>query len=85
MLCVTPRAVSYGVPVTLHAGEWPTENGLNTLANVDFGWRELGASRIGHGIALRSDKDIATTVYAMKQSSKEKKKPVTIEVNKNIS
>ena len=76
------RAVSHGVPVTIHAGEWPTENGLNTLENVEFAWRKLKANRIGHGIALRADTNLERTVDEMRQDSEERKQqcPLTIEV-----
>ena len=69
--------------MTIHAGEWPTENGLNTLENVEFAWRELKARRIGHGIALRADKNLARTVEEMRRDSEEGKhqNPLTIEVN----
>ena len=77
------RASSCGVPVTIHAGEWPTEDGLNTLENVEFAWRHLNARRIGHGIALRADKNLAKTVEEMQCISalNEHKNPLTIEVN----
>ena len=77
------RASSCGVPVTIHAGEWPTEEGLNTIENVEFAWRKLNARRIGHGIALRADKTLAKTVDEMQCFSpqNEHKNPLTLEVN----
>ena len=63
------RAASKGVPITAHAGEWPTEDGLNTLENVHFAWKELNARRIGHGIALRADADLEKTVQEMRRQS----------------
>ena len=76
------RASSYGVPVTIHAGEWPTEGGLNTIENVHFAWRELNVRRIGHGIALRADEDLKKTILEMKShlGSEGELKPITIEV-----
>lgn len=77
------RAVSYGVPVTIHAGEWPTENGLNTLKNVTFAWRKLKANRIGHGIALRADENLEKTVGEMRElysEQGEQNNPLTVEV-----
>ena len=76
------RASSYGVPVTIHAGEWPTEGGLNTIENVHFAWRELNVRRIGHGIALRADPDFEKTIIEMKRhlGSEGELKPITIEV-----
>ena len=49
------EAVNLGVPVTVHAGEWPekTVGGVTpSVENVGFAVR-AGAKRIGHGIALR--------------------------------
>ena len=76
------RASSYGVPVTIHAGEWPTEGGLNTIENVHFAWRELNVRRIGHGIALRADEDFEKTILEMKShlGNEGELKPITIEV-----
>ena len=76
------RAASKGVPITAHAGEWPTEDGLNTLENVQFAWKKLNARRIGHGIALRADADLENTVQEMRRQSDntENKTPITIEV-----
>ena len=79
------RAVSCGVPVTIHAGEWPTENGLNTLENVKFAWKELKARRIGHGIALRADSNLAETVMEITRDYEEGSapNPLTIEVRRH--
>ena len=75
-------ASSYGVPVTIHAGEWPTEGGLNTIENVHFAWRELGVRRIGHGIALRAEEDLEKTILEMKDylGNEGELRPITIEV-----
>lgn len=45
------RAKEYGIPITVHAGEWPDIK-FNTIRNVEFAVKTLGALRIGHGIAL---------------------------------
>ena len=68
--------------MTIHAGEWPTENGLNTLKNVTFAWRKLKANRIGHGIALRADENLEKTVGEMRSYSEqgEQNNPLTVEV-----
>ena len=53
------EALKLGVPVTLHAGEWPevvTENaaGVTTIPSVEnLRYAATRARRIGHGIALR--------------------------------
>ena len=54
------EALELGVPVTLHAGEWPevvTENaggGVITIPSVEnLRYAATRARRIGHGIALR--------------------------------
>ena len=77
------RASSNGVPTTVHAGEWPTENGLNTLRNVEFAWKHLKTRRIGHGIALRADENLEQTVKEMRLQSEQtgRKNPITIEVS----
>lgn len=57
------KAQELGVPVTIHAGEWPEVH--NTLANVGYAFNHLKVTRIGHAIALRSDvqlvKDMASS------------------------
>lgn len=42
-------ARSHGFPITVHAGE------RGSVANVEYAVRELGASRVGHGIAAAND------------------------------
>ena len=66
------KAQNMGVPVTIHAGEWPEK--FNSLSNVKFAIEQLKVQRIGHGITLRSDLD-----YLKNLSSKNS---VTIEVLK---
>jgi adenosine deaminase len=41
------RAVSLGLPMTVHAGEWVPEGGTNLVSAV-----RAGASRIGHALVL---------------------------------
>lgn len=53
------RALELGVPVTIHAGEFP-DNPLkkgSNAKNVEFALKS-GAKRIGHGIAIGSDKNL---------------------------
>ena len=64
------RAQNLGVPITIHAGEWPEK--FNSLSNVKFAIEQLKVQRIGHAITLRSDLD-----YLKNLSTK---KAVTIEV-----
>ncbi len=52
------KARSLGVPLTIHAGEWPEK--FDTIKNVDFAVKNLKASRIGHGITMRSDLPLLT-------------------------
>ena len=47
------KAQNLGVPVTIHAGEWPEK--FNSLENIKFAIDHLKVQRIGHGITLRSD------------------------------
>lgn len=44
------EAVIRGVPITVHAGEWP----VDTVKNIDLAV-ELGASRLGHAITLSQE------------------------------
>ena len=57
------RAQELGVPITIHAGEWPEKFG--SLSNLKFAIDHIKANRIGHAIAFRSDvqylKEIAST------------------------
>ncbi len=45
------RAREYGMPYTIHAGECGSREEIRTAL-------ELGASRIGHGIAMKGDSDL---------------------------
>lgn len=45
------RAREYGMPYTIHAGECGSREEIRTALN-------LGASRIGHGIAMKGDSDL---------------------------
>ena len=45
------KAKELGIPITLHAGEWPDEE-FNSISNVEFALNEAGVRRLGHGIAL---------------------------------
>ena len=65
------RAQNLGVPITIHAGEWPEK--FNSLSNVKFAIEELKVQRIGHGITLRSDLDYLKNLSSSKNA-------VTIEV-----
>ena len=52
------EALKLGVPVTLHAGEWPevvnVGGGVTTIPSVEnLRYAASRARRIGHGIALR--------------------------------
>ena len=50
------EALKLGVPLTLHAGEWPERFG--SLENLKWAISS-GAKRIGHSIALRSSPDLS--------------------------
>ena len=52
MVAGVREASRLGVPLTLHAGEWPEKYG--SLANLEWAVGEAGVVRIGHGIAVRS-------------------------------
>jgi len=54
------KAKGLGVPITVHAGEWPEK--FNTLDNIRFAVDVLKVRRIGHGIALRSDKNLLNQI-----------------------
>eukprot|EP00092_Neocalanus_flemingeri_P024964 GFUD01027076.1.p1 GENE.GFUD01027076.1~~GFUD01027076.1.p1 ORF type:complete len:405 (+),score=79.62 GFUD01027076.1:36-1250(+) len=62
------EALKLGVPLTLHAGEWPEKFG--SLANLQWAL-DSGARRIGHSIAIRSQPELATLM---------KKQNITVEV-----
>lgn len=49
------KAQALGIPVTVHAGEWPENSG--SLQNIKLAVDDLRVHRIGHGITLRSDVD----------------------------
>ncbi|TRY77146.1 hypothetical protein TCAL_12512 [Tigriopus californicus] len=51
------KAKDYGIPITIHAGEWP-DNKFKTIKNIEFAINTLGADRIGHGIALGRHPDV---------------------------
>ena len=55
---LTRAAARAGVPVTLHAGECPDWK-FGTIENVRYAVDELGAARIGHGLALGKHLDLA--------------------------
>ena len=52
MVAGVKEASRLGVPLTLHAGEWPEKYG--SLANLEWAVGQAGVMRIGHGIAVRS-------------------------------
>jgi len=52
MVAGVREAMQLGVPLTLHAGEWPEKFG--SVGNLRWAI-ENGARRIGHSIAVRSD------------------------------
>ena len=56
------KAKELGVPITIHAGEFVVQNKFDTGANIRYAV-ELGARRIGHGIALRSDDQLMNKVF----------------------
>ena len=62
------EARNLGVPLSLHAGEWPEKFG--SLDNLKWAVGS-GARRIGHSIALRSEPELAATM---------KEKNITVEV-----
>jgi len=62
------EAKRLGVPLTLHAGEWPERFG--SVANLEWAVNS-GARRVGHGIAARSDEVIVKALA---------EKGVTVEV-----
>ena len=52
MVAGVQEASTLGIPLTLHAGEWPEKYG--SLANLEWAVGQAGVKRIGHGIAVRS-------------------------------
>ena len=52
MVSGVQEAFRLGVPLTLHAGEWPEKYG--SLANLKWAVGQASVKRIGHGIAVRS-------------------------------
>ena len=69
MAAAVEEAVQLGLPVTLHAGEWPERFG--SLDNLRWAVEKEGVRRVGHGIAFRSDPTLATTI---------KQRNITLEV-----
>ena len=66
-------AVELGVPVTIHAGEWPDRaSSIPTIENAKYALDSLSARRIGHGIAIGKHPEILEELA--------KKKDVCIEV-----
>lgn len=61
-----------GVPLTLHAGEWPPERFETTLSNLKFAIDEIKVNRIGHAIAFRCDIDYLQSISSAQ--------PPTVEV-----
>ena len=69
-------AKQLGVPITIHAGEWP-EDKFKSSENIKFAVDELKVDRIGHGLALAGkDQDIIHL--------KEKKVPVEVCLTSNV-
>ncbi len=64
-------AAENGVPITVHAGEWPDEK-FDTIKCVKYAVDELRVNRIGHGIAIGRHPDILKRLA--------EKRDVTIEV-----
>ena len=63
------EAAALGVPLTLHAGEWPEKFG--SIDNLRWAVANGNTRRIGHAIAVRSAPDLATDMVA---------KNITVEV-----
>ena len=70
MVAGVQEASRLGVPITLHAGEWPEKYG--SLANLKWAVGQAGVKRIGHGIAVRSSE--ANLLMEMKNNN------ITVEV-----
>ena len=49
-----------GVPITVHAGEWPEK--FDTINNLKFAINEIKADRLGHAITLRSDEEFLKSI-----------------------
>lgn len=56
MVAGVEEAERRGVPLTLHAGEWPERFG--SLANLEWAVGRPGVRRVGHGIAVRSGRHL---------------------------
>jgi len=70
MVAGVQEASNLGVPLTLHAGEWPERYG--SLANLAWAVAQPGVKRVGHGIAIRSaEKELVAEM---------KRKRITVEV-----
>ena len=54
------RAKESGVPITVHAGEWPEK--FKTINNLKFAVNEIKAHRLGHAITLRSDEKFLQSI-----------------------
>ena len=52
--------VELGVPITVHAGEWPEK--FDTINNLKFAINEIKADRLGHAITLRSDEEFLKSI-----------------------
>ena len=52
MVAGVQEASQLGIPLTLHAGEWPEKYG--SLANLEWAVGQPAVKRIGHAIAARS-------------------------------
>ena len=63
------EAATLGVPLTLHAGEWPEKFG--SIDNLRWAVANGNTKRIGHAIAVRSAPDLAIDMVA---------KNITVEV-----
>jgi adenosine deaminase len=70
MVAGVREAAAQGLPVTLHAGEWP-EGRSSSMANLAWAVREPGVRRIGHAIAVRSGPELLVEM---------KKRNITVEV-----
>ena len=55
------EAARRGVPITVHAGEWPEQFG--SLSNLEWAVSSGLVRRVGHGVAVRSAQD--TLIQAM--------------------
>jgi len=60
MLRGIKKAQELGVPITVHAGEWPEK--FDTINNLKFAINEIKADRLGHAITLRSDEEFLKSI-----------------------